>query len=271
MDVILEASGLSKAYPTKRVYTENRKVFSARGGGTVTALEGADLRLRSGRVYALVGHNGAGKTTLLRLIAGLARPTGGTLSLFGSETEEELFRAQQRVGYLISQPGGYEDMSMWQNLRHRAMLLPAGQRPDLRALCDRVGLNYEIRFRSLRKAPVLHKLRYSLAAALLNDPDLLLLDEPTHGLNAEGIEELRQRLPDLRGDGDRTMVITGLPTGELHGIATDYVYLKGGRVLEAITAAELDRRIDVYKKKTPEGYFQMVEQEEPLPGILRRV
>ena len=169
---VFEAKGLRKEY--------------GRGRRRVTALAGIDLRLESGRIYGLVGGNGAGKTTLLRLMAGLAFPTAGEMTLFGTSDPRGLAAGRQRMGCLIAGAAGYEDLSLRENLRAQALLLPDPGSADLRTLCELVGLDEGSRRRTLRQCSAGERQRYGLAAALLGDPELLLLDEPLNGLDPGG-------------------------------------------------------------------------------------
>ncbi len=251
---VLETKGLTKVYKEKMIDLRDRRI-NLKDRMEFKALDGVDLTLESGRIYGLVGNNGAGKTTLMRLIAGLALPTAGSLSLFGAESEKELFAARQRLGSLISQPAGYEDLSLWQNLVSQSVLLPDVSRKDLAALCDLVGLELSARRRSLRKASTGEKQRYGLAAALMGEPELLLLDEPMNGLDPGGIAETRALLLRLRQERGKTILISSHLLAELHEAATDYIFLHRGRVLETVTAEELDLRISERKLGNVEAYF----------------
>ncbi len=207
-----------------------------------------------------MGNNGAGKTTLLRTIAGLSLPTEGTLALFGESDAKGLSAARRRLGVLISEASGYEDLSLWQNLRAQAVLLPAAEKQDLRALCNLVGLDAGGRRRTLRQCSTGQKQRYGLASALLGNPELLLLDEPMNGLDPKGVSEIRELLLRIHREKDMTILISSHLLAELHKIATDYVFLRFGSVLETITAAELDRRMEERGLKDPEACFLELER-----------
>ena len=243
---VFEAKGLRKEY--------------GRGHRRLTALEGVDLRLEEGRIYGLVGANGAGKTTLLRLMAGLARPTAGEMALFGASDPKGLMVGRRRMGCLIGEAAGYEDLSLRQNLRAQALLLPEPGKADLPALCALVGLEDRSSRRTLRLCSAGEKRRYGLAAALLGDPEFLLLDEPLNGLDPGGVAEVRALLLRLREEG-KTLLISSHLLAELHKAATDYVFLRFGQVLETITAAELDARLEARGLKDPEAYFLALEKE----------
>ena len=246
--IVLETKDLTKVYKEKVIDLRDRRI-NLKDRMEFKALDGVDLALESGHIYGLVGNNGAGKTTLMRL------PTGGSLSLFGAGSEKELFAARKRLGSLISQPAGYEDLSLWQNLVSQSILLPHVTRKELSDLCSLVGLERSARRRSLRKASTGEKQRYGLAAALMGEPDLLLLDEPMNGLDPGGIADTRDLLLRLNRERGLTILISSHLLGELHRTATDYIFLHQGKVLETITAEELDRRIAEEKLRDVEAYF----------------
>lgn len=252
--IVLETRDLTKVYKEKVIDFRDRRI-NLKDRMEFSALDGVDLTLESGHIYGLVGNNGAGKTTLMRLVAGLALPTGGSLSLFGADSEKELFAARKRLGSLISQPAGYEDLSLWQNLVSQSLLLPNVRRGDLAALCDLVGLERSARRRPLRKASTGEKQRYGLAAALMGEPDFLLLDEPMNGLDPSGIADTRELLLRLNRERGLTILVSSHLLAELHRAATDYIFLHQGKVLETITAEELDARIAEKKLRDVEAYF----------------
>ena len=263
---VFEARGLTKRYKGRLIYIEERHLYFGKRGDDLTALDSLDLTLESGHIYGLVGNNGAGKTTLMRIIAGMAFPTAGSFRLLGAETEKELFSARQRIGCLISQPAGYEDLTLWQNLKAQELLLPEGKIGDLRELCALVGLDEQTRRRTLRKASTGEKQRYGLAAALLGDPELLILDEPMNGLDPSGVHDLRELLLELHRERGKTILISSHLLTELHEAATDFIFLRRGRLLETVTAEELDRRIAEEGHKNVEGYFLALnrrKEEEP--------
>lgn len=243
---VFEAKGLVKRY--------------GRGNRAVTALDGIDLNLEQGHIYGLVGNNGAGKTTLLRLIAGLALPTEGSITLFGAGYPKGLQHARLQLGTLISEAAGYEDLSLRQNLKAQEALLPRQEKPDLRALCELAGLDKSSLRRTLRQCSTGQKQRYGLVSALLGDPEFLLLDEPMNGLDPGGVAEMRELILRLHQSGKTILISSHLLT-ELHKVATDYIFLRFGSVMETISAAELDRRIAARSMKDPEAYFLKLERE----------
>ena len=252
---VFEARGLSKTYKGQPLSRENGRLSLRRDRRVFTALEGVDLRLEAGHIYGLVGNNGAGKTTLMRIIAGLTLPGGGNFTLFGAETEKDLFAARQRMGALISKPTGYEHLTLRQNLVSQAMLIPGERRMEIPALCDLVGLEEGPQGRRLWMASTGEKQRYGLASALLGSPELLLLDEPMNGLDPRGIADTRELLLRLNRERGMTILLSSHLLTELHRVATDYIFLHRGRVMETLTAEELDWRIAARGLESVEAYF----------------
>ena len=211
----------------------------ARHYGGITALDGVDLTVPIGASILLLGPNGAGKTTLLRVLALLARPTAGTLRLFGEALRRGGDRAatRRRIGFLAHQGWLYEHLTAEENLRFHAGLF--GLRPDrdgLAAALDEVGL-------LARRADLVRTFsrgmqqRLALARVLLHRPDLLLLDEPFTGLDRRGVERLRARL--AAAAAHRTLILATHDVAEALPLATRVVVLAGGRIAADRPAAGL--------------------------------
>lgn len=235
---ILYVEGLTKVYGAKR------------------ALDGVTFGLESGRIYGLVGNNGAGKSTLLRLITGLSRPTSGSIRLFDSHNERELRRARQRTGALVERPAYYRDMRVSQNLRAQAMLCRRQPKAaEIEALRERVGIGRnQIGDPRLSQCSLGQQQRYGIAAALLGEPELLILDEPINGLDPSGVQEVREYLREVQAQGI-TILISSHLLEELYKLATDYIFLDQGRIIEQITAKVLDERLAENQEDGLETYF----------------
>ena len=240
---VIQTTGLSKRYRDK------------------WAVDHLDLRVEQGDIYGFIGQNGAGKSTTLKLLCGLARPTQGEALIFGKPVRDSV--ARRRVGALIEQPGLYPDLSGRENLRLCAALLgldsPERQVEDI---LKTVGLS------SREKKPVKHysmgmKQRLGVALALLGGPDLLLLDEPINGLDPEGIREMRELLLRLNRERGLTILVSSHILGELSKIATRYGIIQDGRMVEQITAAELEQTCTDYlhlKADQPQKAAALLEQ-----------
>ncbi len=226
------------------------------------AVDHLDLRVEQGDIYGFIGQNGAGKSTTLKLLCGLARPTQGEALIFGKPVRDSV--ARRRVGALIEQPGLYPDLSGRENLRLYAALLgldsPARQ---VEEILKTVGLSPG------EKKPVRHysmgmKQRLGVALALLGGPDLLLLDEPINGLDPEGIREMRELLLRLNRERGLTILVSSHLLGELSKIATQYGIIQEGRMVEQITAGELEQKCTDYlhlKADQPQKAAALLERE----------
>ena len=241
---VIQTMGLSKRY-------KNR-----------WAVDHLDLWVEPGDIYGFIGQNGAGKSTTLKLLCGLARPTQGEALIFGKPVRDSV--ARRRVGALIEQPGLYPDLSGQENLRLYATLLGL-DRPERQVgeILKTVGLSPK------EKKPVRHysmgmKQRLGVALALLGGPDLLLLDEPINGLDPEGIREMRELLLGLNRNRGLTILVSSHILGELSKIATRYGIIQQGRMVEQITAAELEQKCTDYlhlKADQPQKAAALLEQE----------
>ena len=241
---VIETMGLSKRYRDK------------------WAVDHLDLRVEQGDIYGFIGRNGAGKSTALKLLCGLARPTQGDALIFGKPIRDPV--AHRRVGALIEQPGLYPELSGRENLRLYAALLgldsPERQVEDI---LETVGLSPK------EKKPVKHysmgmKQRLGVGLALLGGPDLLLLDEPINGLDPEGIREMRELLLRLNRERGLTILVSSHILGELSKVATRYGIIQQGRIVEQITAVELEqKRTDYLHLRTdqPEKAAALLERE----------
>ncbi len=210
-----------------------------------TALDGLSISLEEGHIYGLIGANGAGKTTLMRILAGLSEPTSGSFSLFGGRTPAELCRARRHVGFLIESPIAYDSLSLRRNLTLHAALLGRPDRMQIKALRQELDIpERKVGNRRYGSCSMGEKQRYGIAAALLGDPALLVLDEPANGLYPAGTRELRELLLRRNREKGVTMLISSHILEELHLLATDYLFLHEGKLLLSLTAGELDERME---------------------------
>ena len=226
------------------------------------AVDHLDLRVEQGDIYGFIGRNGAGKSTTLKLLCGLARPTQGEALIFGKPVRDSV--ARRRVGALIEQPGLYPDLSGRENLRLYAALLGLDSpERQVEEILKTVGLSPK------EKKPVRHysmgmKQRLGVALALLGGPDLLLLDEPINGLDPEGIREMRELLLRLNRERGLTILVSSHILGELSKVATRYGIIQEGRLVEQITAAELEQKCADYlrlKADQPRKAAALLERE----------
>ncbi|MBI5871006.1 MAG: ABC transporter ATP-binding protein [Actinobacteria bacterium] len=198
------------------------------------AVNGLDMKVRRGEVYGFVGPNGAGKTTTLRMLVGLVRPTAGDCEVLGLRPGSPDSLA--RVGSLIETPAFYPFLSGRDNLRVLSRLAgidysriqPALEDVELAGRADDRFKTYSLGM----------KQRLGIAAALLKDPELLILDEPTNGLDPAGIAEMRQLIRRL-GQGERTVLLSSHLMGELEQICDRIGVVKDGRLIKEGTLEDL--------------------------------
>ena len=205
------------------------------------ALHNFSMHIPKGAIYGFVGENGAGKTTLIRTICGLQTPTSGTYSLYGvKNTDKRIREAQQRIGAVVESPAVYLDMSAENNLKHQYHVLGLPTYDGLKELLHLVGLEKTGR-KKVRNYSLGMKQRLGIAVALVGNPDFLILDEPTNGLDPQGIIELRELILKLNRQRQITVLISSHNLDELSRIATHYGFIVNGAMAKEITAEELDK------------------------------
>lgn len=222
MDYVLQTQGLTKRYRRGK------------------ALDGLTMAVPKGAIYGLVGKNGAGKTTLIRLICGLQEPSSGSYSLYGvSNDRKELLRTRRRMGAVVETPSIYLNMSARENLEQQALILGLPSLAGLGELLELVGLENA----GSKKAGHFSlgmRQRLGLAVALVGDPDFLVLDEPTNGLDPQGIVDMRELVLKLNRERQVSFLISSHILGELSRTATHYGIIDQGRMVKELSAQELE-------------------------------
>src|SRR5438876_448555 len=214
---IVETHGLTKRY-----------------GSGVLAVNSIDMSVRRGEVYGFLGPNGAGKTTTLRMLVGLIRPTAGTATAAGHAPGNPAGLA--RIGSLIESPGLYPDLSGRENMRVIADFAGVDHKRveevlDLVELASRAGRKFGTYSTGMKQ-------RLRVAAALLKDPELLILDAPTNGLDPQGMAEMRKLIKDI-GQGVRTVLLSSHLLGEVEQICDRVGVISNGKLVTQSTVQEL--------------------------------
>ncbi|MBF6424701.1 ABC transporter ATP-binding protein [Nocardia cyriacigeorgica] len=202
--------------------------------GTHLAVDRVDMRVRPGEIYGFLGPNGAGKTTTLRMLVGLIAPSGGSATVLGHAPGDPA--VVRRIGVLIEGPGFYPYLSGRDNLLVMARYRGLG-RAEVDEALDRVGLAARAGDR-YRTYSLGMKQRLGVGAALLGRPDLLILDEPTNGLDPAGMAEMRSLITDLAADG-HTVLLSSHMLSEVQEICHRVGVISGGRLLAESTVTEL--------------------------------
>ena len=196
--------------------------------------------LKKGDVIAYKGGLGAGKTTFMKMLTGLAAPTAGEISLFGS-TGEAMKKQTERVGNLIEDPGLYPQFSGYQNLRCKCLALGVHKEGYIEELLDMVGLSSAGK-KKVKKYSLGMKQRLGIAMALVGGPDLLILDEPINGLDPQGIAEVRDILLKLRDEQNMTIMISSHILEELYKIADTFGIINKGKLIQELSKEELSAK-----------------------------
>lgn len=243
------------------------KVFSGRGSRDVTALNALDLSLREGELTALVGPDGAGKTTLLRMICGLMMPTGGSLQVVGLDVTKEPERVQRELGYMPQRFGLYEDLTVQENMTLYADLhgIPAAMRAErFRHLLQMTGLS-EFCGRLAGNLSGGMKQKLGLACTLVRSPRLLLLDEPTVGVDPLSRRDLWTILERLVQQEQLSVLVSTAYMDEAERCQQVYV-MNHGRFLASGTPASLRKMAAgrCYETACPAGLPVRVLQSQLL-------
>jgi heme ABC exporter ATP-binding subunit CcmA len=193
--------------------------------GSFAALRQVTVNLEPGRCYVLIGENGAGKSTLLRILAGLLRPSFGTVKVFGALDPHE---ARARIGYMSHAPMLYDELTAVENLRYFSSLYPGRPNRSPAEALRQVGLDPELN-RPLGQYSQGMRQRTSLARVLLPAPELLLLDEPFSNMDVESVTQMVGMLAGFR-QGNRTIVLTTHQRDHAAPIADWVISLRAGRL-----------------------------------------
>jgi ABC-2 type transport system ATP-binding protein len=204
-----------------------------------TALDGLDLRVPRGAVYAFLGDNGAGKTTTMKILTGLTPADAGRAEILGLNCWGHAHELRHRVGYMPERPRFYDWMSVADIGWFTASFHRPGFLPRYREWADRLGLDPGKKLRDLSKGGYA---RVGLALALAPDPEVLLLDEPTSGLDLLTRREFLASLMDLAAAG-RTILISSHSIAELEKASTHVGLLKDGRMILSATLGDLRRKV----------------------------
>ena len=226
---IVETHGLTKRY-----------------GNGVLAVDRLDLHVRHGEVYGFLGPNGAGKTTTLRMLVGLIRPTSGSAEVAGATPGAPAGLA--RIGSLVESPGFYPYLSGRDNLRYLARMC---RLPDSRtdAALDEAGLLAQAN-QKFGTYSTGQKQRLGVAGALLKDPELLVLDEPSNGLDPEGMVEMREMIREL-GQAERTVLLSSHLLNEVEHVCQRVGVIRAGHLVAEGTLDELKGSVGLTLRAQP--------------------
>jgi len=251
-DVVLRTAGLTRRF------------------GRLTAVADLDLEVSRGQVFGFLGPNGAGKTTTIGMILGLLRPTAGHVEMFGLDTRVHLRRALRRTGAIVESPTFYPHLSGRDNLRVFALLSGGVEDKRLDEVLALVGLRERARSK-VRTYSLGMRQRLGIAAALVHDPDLVVLDEPTNGLDPAGMREIRQLIKEL-GQMGKTVFVSSHLLNEVEQMCDHVGILKAGRLLTHGSVSDMLRRGQVLELEVtdPDGAVRVLEGLDWVDAVKRR-
>ncbi len=207
--------------------------------GEVRAVDGISLSVRKGEIYGFLGLNGSGKTTTIRMLLGMIRPTSGASFLYGKQVDAGKHHLWKNVGYLVETPYAYPELTVKENLEISRRL---HRIPDKNCV-DQVMFKLQLDSYTDRKAKNIslgNDQRLGLAKALLHHPDILILDEPSNGLDPAGIVEIRELLRDLAFNKGVTIFISSHLLGEISKLTTRNGIIHKGRLIQEVDTNQLD-------------------------------
>jgi ABC-2 type transport system ATP-binding protein len=201
--------------------------------GTLVAVNGLQLEIQSGDVFGFLGPNGSGKTTTIRMLLGLLKPTSGTIRIFGMDNTVHLQKILPRIGAIIENPVYYGDLSGFDNLRviamNSGMISGPKTKQRITEVLEMVDLTSQAKD-VVRKYSLGMKQRLAIGMALLTDPELILLDEPTNGLDPMGVQEMRQMILRL-SDAGKTVMLSSHILYEVQQVCNRVAILQKGSVI----------------------------------------
>lgn len=226
-DIVLQTEKLTKRY------------------GDFTALDNVSLQIKKRHIYGFIGENGAGKSTFMKIITGLVYPTEGSYSIFGKSAVSEREKARRHIGSMIEAPALYPGYSIMKNLELKRILAGNPDKAACNKVLDMVGLA-EVKHKKAHTLSMGMRQRLGIALALIGNPKLLILDEPINGLDPKNIVELRSLLQRLNEEKNVTILLSSHILSELYLLATDYIFIHRGSIIDVLTHQELEDRCRKY-------------------------
>ena len=204
--------------------------------GSQVSVSNLNIHVRKGRIYGLLGRNGAGKTTTMRMLLGLTAPTSGNVKIFGKPFQENEKKILPRIGCLIESPGFYPNLTGTENLKIFAELRGLRNPNYVKGALELVNLPYRDK-KLFSQYSLGMKQRLAIALAVMHDPELLILDEPTAGLDPKERVRLRELLADMAKD--RIILVATHVVSDVETVATKVILLRAGKIVDAAPVPEL--------------------------------
>ncbi len=232
--------------------------------GSITAVNQLSLSIQKGNIYGILGPNGSGKTTTLGMILGIIHPNSGSYEWFGGQYKDH--HARQRIGTLLETPNFYPYMNALQNLKIVAHIKKV-KNPPYQELLELVNL-YERRKSPFKTFSLGMKQRLAIAGAMIGDPDVLIFDEPTNGLDPQGIAEVRKTIQEI-GNRGKTIIMASHILDEVEKICSHVAIIKKGNLLATGTVGSIisnDKTIEIAAKDLT-ALYKLLNQQKGIHKI----
>lgn len=226
-EIILETRNLTKHYKNS------------------VALDHVSITLKKNHIYGFIGENGAGKSTFMKVISGLILPTAGEYELMGASSGSALDDKRKLVGTMIEDPYLYPKYTVRQNVELQRILVGNPDKTATDRVIEQVGLE-ENKNKKAKKLSMGMKQRLGLAMAMVGNPQFLILDEPINGLDPKNIVTLRNMLKQINKEKECTIFVSSHILSELYLLATDFIFIHKGRIIETVTHEELEEKCSQY-------------------------
>ena len=227
VDYVIETKNLSKIYSKTSV------------------VDSIDMHVEKGKIYGLLGKNGAGKTTTMCMLLNLTYPSGGEIYLFGKDPKNHPMEIYPKIGSIIETPGFYENLTAYENLKIIGKMRGNFNPHKVNSVLEVVNLS-DAKSKRFKDFSLGMKQRLGIAAAIMHNPELLILDEPINGLDPFGIKEIRALLKRLSREFGITILISSHILSEIENSADVIGFMDNGILIEEISKEELFNRLDKY-------------------------
>lgn len=223
MSIIIKTKNLTKYY------------------GKLRAVDNVNLTVKKGEIYGFLGRNGAGKTTTIKMMLGIIKPSSGEIEMFGEDFKKEKRDTLERIGFAAEFSGFYPNLTGIENLKINTRLLGVQNMNAIEEALSIVGM-WDERNKLIKKYSLGMKRRLGIARAIVHNPELLIFDEPTNGLDPIGIKETRRLIKALAEKRKITIFISSHILSEIQQLASTIGIIHNGKLLEEITFEELKKK-----------------------------
>lgn len=215
--------------------------------GNKEILKDVSFEINSGDILAFIGPNGAGKTTTIKLMLGLQKINSGKIAINGYDVKKDFVKAISKVGAIVENPDTYMYLSGYENLKMAQSLYGIHDEAELDAIIKKIGLEKRINDK-VSKYSLGMRQRLGIGLALVNHPNLLILDEPTNGLDPEGIRDLRNLLKELAKEG-MAIFISSHNLAELESFCNKVIIIQNGKVIDSTSTKKLKHNLEAEEDK----------------------